>query len=144
MKIKIEGVPRFDGEYPCDAPYTAREWRLFKQIGGILPQELVGAMMGGDVDVILCYAVIGVRRRGLEVNEQVFLDYDPAKVFTLDLEDEADAVPPPSSGSVDDKPTSSGAPGNAAGDTHPESHQNGTGGQPSATGSASGLETSAT
>src|SRR4051794_23299303 len=131
MKIKIEGVPPYDGEYPCDAPYTSREWRLFKQIGKILPQELTKAMMGGDVDVILCYAVIGVRRRGLEVNEEFFLDYEPDKVFTLDLE-EPDAVPPPqpSSTSSGEQTPFSGTSGNGDGEPHQENHQNGTGDQP--------------
>ena len=142
MKIKIEGVPIYDGEYDCGSPYTVEEWRVFKQIGGILPMDLATSAMSGDVDVIVCYALIGLRRGGVSnATDLMFSTFDPNNIFTLDVSDEvvdADPPPLPSEPNASESNESSGTSSRTDGDSIQANDLNGTGSPRSETSVESG------
>lgn len=63
MSEKLElriGEKRYD----ITPPFTNRELHLIKQIAGVRAGEIFDALEGGDSDVLVALAHIGVRRNG--------------------------------------------------------------------------------
>jgi hypothetical protein len=132
-RIVIEGMPRFNGEYPVDLtdrPFTMREFHLIKKISGARAGELIDAMAAGDTDVIVALAVIALIRnqkigkeQALPVSEAL-LESDIGSIVYLG-DEEAEPVPPPSEtgepgSSEPSSPTSNGS-GDAPSATIPPS-----------------------
>jgi hypothetical protein len=103
-RIVIEGIPRYNGDYPvelADRPFTMREFHLIKKISGVRLGELMDAMAAGDTDVIIAMAVIALIRnqkiskeQALPVSEAL-LESDVGSIIYVD-DEEAEPVPPPS------------------------------------------------
>lgn len=132
MIIRIKDVPPYNGDHEVGEPFTAREVHIFKRIGGILPGDFEDAARRGDVDLVIALAVIALRRKGEQVNEDALWDSELGRIELVGEDDEADAVPPPtplslrSSGVQSD---SSGIPGSGDGDSPPDSSLSATGTQ---------------
>lgn len=132
MQITIKGVPPYDGSYRCDGPYLVEEIRVFKRLGNILPDGIGDALVAGDVDAVISLAIIGLRRAGQPVIEEILLKSELGKIMLEPSPDEVDAVPPPQ---MSEPPTtrpseptsSSGASGSSDGESQPEKSQNGIG-----------------
>lgn len=132
MQITIKGVPPYDGAYRCDAPFLVEEIRVFKRIGNILPDGIADALLSGDVDAVISLAIIGLRRAGQPVVEEILFKSELGKIMLEASPDEVDAVPPPQTSEPPrtrpSEPTSSsGASGSNGGESQPEKSQNGTG-----------------
>ncbi len=111
-KIKIEGLPGWDGEYDFDGSYfTNRELQLIKRETGIRAGELEDAMLVQDNDLVVAVTLIALKRLGKEIPAEMLWDAPVGKI-TMELDEgEADAGPPavPPSG-----PEPSDSSGNAA------------------------------
>lgn len=146
-KIRIAGVPPYDGEYDFDfaGGFTTAEWRTIKKISGVLPLTLVDAWRAGDQDLWVALALIVLERAGKPALPEVF---DRATGAITFVEDKGDAGPPaltPSEPSAEPN-GEHGSSGNANGSHSSgrlEIDQSRTGSQPSDIGVTSGRETSA-
>ena len=111
-RIKITGIPPYDGEYPLDLDrFNHRELHTFKRLAGIRANELEDAFKAGDSDIIVCLAIIALHRANVaDVDEDLIWDAEVGKIDFIG-EDEASPpaeTPPASSGSGDEKKRSSG------------------------------------
>lgn len=73
-RIKVQGIPAFDGEYPLDLedpPLNALEWRWIKKTSGYLPLTITDGLAGGDPDVVIALAVVAMCRAGKITRDQV-------------------------------------------------------------------------
>lgn len=148
MKVVIQNVPPYDGEYPLDLSHmTNREVSTIKRISGYTPLEWGDAGDRGDSDIIIAFAVVALTRTGRflpKVNEDVLWDADMGRIDidTSDDEEAAEASPPPvSEPSATSEP--SGSAGNDGSDTPPENPPSSTGSPSSETSATSDPETSA-
>ena len=99
--IRITDLPPFDGEYPIDlSSFNGRELHEIKKLSGVRGNELGEALLAGDYDLLIAFAVIALERNGRKVPAEalfeaeigrIVLDEDPATV------PEGDARPPDSS-----------------------------------------------
>jgi hypothetical protein len=100
-KLKIEGVPPYDGDYNLDiAAFTGTELHTIKEISGVRAGELQEGLQAGDYDLVVAFTVIVLQRAGRDV--------DPAEIMaatvgaiTVDLQTEIEVVderPPASPG----------------------------------------------
>jgi hypothetical protein len=119
MRLRITGVPPYDGEYQLDeSRLTNRDIHTIKKITGYVPLEYEDAGARGDMDFVVAFAIIALRRseRFPKIDEDLIWDAELGKVELLDEED-ADAVPPttlePETGS-----TPSGEPGKTGSELH--------------------------
>lgn len=134
MLIRIApDVPLYAGDYPVDPPYTNREVHVLSKQGETLPVDLVDNLMKGKVEVVIALAIIGLRRKGLTIVEDVLWDAELGKVtLVADEAEQAASLPPQMPSSSDsarnDEPNgSSGTPGNDAGASHQASSLSSTG-----------------
>jgi hypothetical protein len=98
MKLKLEGVPPYDGEYQFDmSRMTNRELHTIKRLSGVTAANIGQALEDGDNDVIVALMIIGVQRSGkfARVDENSVWEADVGRILAMD-DDEVDAVPPPS------------------------------------------------
>ncbi len=122
-RIKVQGIPAFDGEYDLDIgdqPLNALEWRWVKKISGYLPFTIDDGLSGGDPDVVIALAVVAMQRAGKITRDQVLmtadqladLPFDDAHILLLagDVEDPP-PVSPPTSGQQESENGSSGSSG---------------------------------
>ena len=143
MIIRISNLPPYNGDHEVSPPFNAREWRIIKQTSGALPTTLGEAIAGGDPDVVVALVMIALRRKGEIPDENRIVDnYFPgdesgvhARIEVI-LDDEPDAVPPPSPPSELAQRRSSGISGSDAGDTRQENDPSSTGTPRSDTGAA--------
>lgn len=124
-KLKITGVPPYDGEYEFPESLNNDDYHLIKEISRVRAGELEEALKAGDIDVLVALVVIALQRQGVEVDRRVL---GRAQPDAFDVEDDADAVPPPPMSAEPERkqsgPTSSsGVPGNITGG-HPENDPN--------------------
>ncbi len=78
-RIKIDGIPAFEGEYDLDIsdqPLNALEWRWVKKVSGYLPFTIDDGLAGGDPDVVIALAVIAMQRAGKITRDQVLQTAD--------------------------------------------------------------------
>lgn len=130
-RLKIEGLPPYNGEYDIDLAFTNRDLHTIKRITGFLPGDVEQAMNRLDNDMVVAFAINALRRKGHIVDEDTLWDAEVGKITLIgDRVDDADPPPPTSSegGTRPDEPTaSSGASGNNGGDSHQVSDQSSTG-----------------
>lgn len=112
MKIILNGVGIYDGEYPLASgeldQLTNREIHEIKQVSGYTPVEYNDALRRGDQDFWVALTLVALRRSGRHgvVNPDVIWDA-PGSAIQVDFSDEvADADPPPQ-----ETPSGSGEPG---------------------------------
>lgn len=121
--LKINGIPPYDGEYVLDLdehPLKMREWATIKRVANVLAGQLEAALQGGDIEVVVALAVIGLERAGHSVNEHALWESELGQIEVVgDTED--DAGPPdlttseqPSERSGE--PERSGTPSDESGD----------------------------
>jgi hypothetical protein len=101
-RIAIRGVPPYDGEYELDLnrAWTTREWNWIKRISGYMPFTVNDGLRGGDPDLFVALAVIGMvrnqkidRDRAMDVAEALMdVPYDGAAI-QLVVEEETDQLP---------------------------------------------------
>lgn len=65
-KVLLKGVPPYDGEYEIDAErgFDGWEWRFIKAISSYMPNTIIDGLRGGDPDIYISLAVIGLYRAG--------------------------------------------------------------------------------
>jgi hypothetical protein len=91
-KIKIEGIPPYDGEYEFDVSYfTNREFHVIKRMASVRGAELLEALNAGDTDLFVALAAIALKRAGKIVHEDALWDAPPSAITFVDGDDE---VPP--------------------------------------------------
>jgi len=125
-KLIVTGVPRMDGEYPCNVvgmllegtPHTLtnREGHQIKVMTGVRAGELWGAMESGDNDVVIALAAIVLARAGKRVDTDTLWDSPMGSALAFDIAeregegDEADDANPPAPTPITKKPDSDGGP----------------------------------
>jgi len=130
-KIKIVGVPPYDGEYEMPTSgFTGRETHYIKRVTGLRPAEYDDAMKALDPDVMLSFTSVALQRAGHPVDMELW-DVDLEHCFEVIPDpDEEDAdrplasTPTPSGqpnesgvgSSESESSTSSGKSGNGAGE----------------------------
>ena len=106
-KIRIEGVPPWDGDYDFDPSFKNRELNRIKNITGIRGGEIAEALAAGDTDLMVALAVLALERQGKSVDPD---DFWNAEVGAITYIGEDDAGPPAdSSQSESDSETSAEA-----------------------------------
>lgn len=128
MKITINGIPPFDGDYPIDVDrLTNRDLHHVKRIAGVRPLELEDALDAGDMDVVVALAYVAITKNGHQYARQAEDALWNAELgqITVDLSDEDEgeggvtADPPPPSG-PDTPSTRSGSVSSDVSELHPE------------------------
>lgn len=102
MDIKLDGIhPTFDGVYELDpATLTNRDYHEIKRITsfpgspGLRANELQEAYRAGDISLNIAFALIAMRRRGLEVFEEMLWEAKGGSITYIFPPAEPDAVPP--------------------------------------------------
>jgi hypothetical protein len=100
-RIFVEGVEGFEGEWEIDlSNLTGRELRTIKRISGNRVNELPGAMLAGDYDLLIALAVVALQRGGHRFAtqaEHVLLDAESGVVRYVNAKrGEDENVDPPS------------------------------------------------
>lgn len=99
MKIRIEGVPPYDGTWDAGSSmdvWTNAEWAILKRVSGELPLTVEEKLVGADLTVVTAIAIIALRRSGrfgVRINEDALWEA-PAPSFRLYLDDEDSEVDP--------------------------------------------------
>lgn len=119
MRVVIEGIAPYDGEYEIDQEraLNAREWRWIKRISGYMPFTLDEGLVGGDPDLFIAIAVVAMCRDGKVRRddwERAAERMSEAHNGAIDLipdkaEQEDDALPPDLTGQPDG-PSPNGSP----------------------------------
>lgn len=92
-KLRVTGVPPYDGEYDLPTSYTNGELHRIKQISGVPAGKLMDASQEGDIGVLVALAAVILERAGHQVNVQALWD---ASGDNFDIEqDEAGEERPP-------------------------------------------------
>lgn len=123
-KIVIAGVPGLDGEYEMDMTFTHRDFHTIKQVAGVRANEVMDALEGGDLDIIVAMAEIALRRAGVPHSVDQLWDSEAGGI-TLDVVDLEEVVPdnppqPEDEPRSDDAKPSSGTSTNGVTDVLPE------------------------
>ena len=87
-KIRIEGVPPWDGDYDFDPSFKNRELNRIKKITGIRGGEIGEALAAGDTDLMVALAVLALERAGKMVDPEDFWNAEVGSIIYLG-EDEA-------------------------------------------------------
>ena len=95
MKIKLEGFGApIDGVIEFDGQLTAAEVHEIKKLTGLRPGEYVEAVVLGDPDIWVGYAVVGLAQNGIEVNPELLRQTRGGKIKPLPDEEAEDELPP--------------------------------------------------
>lgn len=108
-KLRVQGVPPYDGEYELPTSYTNGELHRIKQICGVPAGKLMEASQEGDVGVLVALAAVILERAGHQVNVQALWD---ATGDNFDIQQDAeaeDADRPPAEATTGGEPKSSDA-----------------------------------
>lgn len=86
--LDVHGLGPIDGEYAFDmeeimGSFTYRELHKIKQIAGVRAGEIEDALVAGDSDVNLAFAIIILTRHGRRFNEDVLWDAPVDAGFTF-------------------------------------------------------------
>jgi hypothetical protein len=122
-KLKIEGVPPYDGDYDLDiAAFTGTELHTIKQISGIRAGELQEGLTAGDYDLVVAFTVIVLQRAGQDVDPAAIMAATVGAI-TVDLQTEdaevVDERPPVSSPTPNGGENSSGVGPSSTESTEP-------------------------
>lgn len=121
MKVIVNGVPPYDGEYDIDfARLTNGQIHTIKRISGYTPIEYVSAGERGDNDFLVAIAIAAVERSGLhpKIHEQAFWNSEAGGIDIIPEEAEAD---PPTMSGDETLSTPSGEPSRADSEPRPAS-----------------------
>lgn len=132
MKVAIDNVPGLDGTYEFNDPLTNDDYRFIKREAGVRAGELHEAMLAGDNDLAVCFAIIAIRRSGREFDPRLLWDAEAGHI-TIDASDEEPDNNPPVSAPASD---SSGSGQN--GSSSPSSRSSGEANQETSTLAATG------
>ena len=110
MKLVIDGIQPWDGEYPLDFTFTNREMYRIRQISGLRGAEVLDALANDDNAAYVAVAAVVLGRAG---HDRLDVDklWDSESGSILIFADPAsDAGPPPASNPSDppENETSSG------------------------------------
>ena len=117
QKVKISGISsKIDGEYPIDLGYfTNGELHLIKKLSGVRAGEIEEALDAGDNDIVVCVALIALKRNGrTDIPDGTLWDAKAGKIDLILPVAEKEAAPlapknePSESSSSDESPPSSG------------------------------------
>lgn len=112
-RIKLDGIPPYDGEYDLDASYfTNRELHTIKTLSGIRAGELEEAFAASDSDLIVALCVIALQRAGITPIVDRIWDA-PAGSMTL-IGDDSEADEDPTAGTPVEPPSAPGSSGAAS------------------------------
>ncbi len=118
--ITVQSDDIYNGEYDLDLSYfTNRELHIIKKETGIRAGELPEALAAADTDLLVAFALIGMRRKGLDVSSDALWDLPSGKIV-IDVSGD-DAGPPDETSPVTiagDKASSSDS--SASGESSPE------------------------
>lgn len=96
MKIKIDGIPPYDGEYPLEIDkFTNRDHKTIKDMSGLTAVDWVDGFRKADMAFFTALAVVAARRSGRHgpmILEDVFWDAEVGKITLVD--DAADQANP--------------------------------------------------
>lgn len=113
MKLIINGVPPWDGEYEFDSfsSGTNREYHRIKEISGVRAGEFIEALGAGDTGAWVGWAVVVLARHGKNATPDEFWDA-PENAIDWKQDEAADADPPtqPESGSESTENADSSGP----------------------------------
>jgi len=123
-QIVLEGTA-YDGSYPLDDGFTMRELHTIKTVAGVRGAELSDAFASGDTDLVVAFALIALRRAGVDADTDVLWDAE-AGAIRVEFGDEPDDEenPPVAAGS-----TQSSGGSSPAGSGRQESDPKRTGGR---------------
>lgn len=96
-KIKVSGVPPWDGDYDFDGNLKNRELHRIKKITGIRAGELVDALAAGDTDVLVALAVVVLERNDKHVDPEDLWNAEVGSIIYEAEEDEPSSPPDESS-----------------------------------------------
>lgn len=112
MKIKIEGIPPYDGEYPLELDkFSNRDHKTIKDMSGLTAMGWIDGFRNADMTFFAALAVVAARRSGRHgptINEDLFWDAEAGKI-TL-AEEESDAAVNPTMPEAPTPSTRSGEP----------------------------------
>ena len=98
-KVTIKGMPGLDGEHPLEMPLLARDYRTIKKVAGVRANEIIEAIQAGDIEVVVAFADIALTRANIPHHIEQLWAHVPGEQIVLDfsdLDEAADALPPPS------------------------------------------------
>ena len=102
MKLIVDGVPPWDGEYQFDDfSFTNRELYDIKQLSGLRASELIEALDANDTSAYVGVGMVVLRRHDMKLEAD---DLWNAKVgsIRIDIGDDAD---PPTQTASEEKPS---------------------------------------
>lgn len=71
-RVQIKGLGRLDGDYEFELDtLTNRDMHTIKVIAGLRPTEVEEALENRDNDLVVAFAVIGLRNAGVAVNKEM-------------------------------------------------------------------------
>lgn len=110
-KIKLSGVPPYDGEYELPDAFTNRELHYIKQVSGVRAAEIPEASKAGDVGLLIALAAITLQRAGhADLNIDVLWEASGENFEAVEEEDpEEDDDRPPAKATSGGNERSSGA-----------------------------------
>jgi hypothetical protein len=92
VKIKIEGISPYDGEYPLELDkFTNRDHKTIKDMSGLTATSWIEGFKNVDMTFFAALGVVAARRSGRFgpiINEDVFWDSEAGKISLI--EEEAD------------------------------------------------------
>lgn len=122
MKIKIEGIPPYDGEYPLELEKLSnRDHKTIKDMSGLTVTGWMDGFRNADMTFFAALAVVAARRSGRHgpiINEDMFWDAEAGKITLVEEASDSTAVNP----TMPEAPTPStpsGEPSTDAGDVAP-------------------------
>ncbi len=126
-RIIIRGTNAYDGEYEFDASTLSnRELHLIKRLSGVRAGELVEALLAGDSDMLVALAAVAITRTGKPLMEDLLWDAEAGTItYEGETVEEADEVPPASSGDSPSELVASGGSSGTSGQNGSESNPSG-------------------
>lgn len=109
MQVQIVDVhPSLDGTYPLDPDtLTNREYHEIKRISGCRASELNDALKAVDLDVVVAFGLIALRRagKGVPEAEDTLFDAEGGNIRLIE-DDDADPPEPAAIAAKPDSPSS--------------------------------------
>lgn len=123
MKLTIEGIPPYDGDYSMDETFTNREMHRIKELCGLRGGEVFDALVSADMGGYVAVATVLLERGGVIVDPDMLWDAPSGKIrLDASSSNGSDARPPDVTNSEGSSPEpsesteSSGPPSGQPGD----------------------------
>lgn len=121
MKLTIEGIPPYDGDYSMDETFTNREMHRIKELCGLRGGEVFDALVSADMGGYVAVATVLLERAGVIVDPDMLWDAPSGKIRLDASSNGSDARPP----DVTNSDGSSPEPNENTGSSGPPSGQPG-------------------